>query len=174
MEVKTARLRIFQLDLSDLELCSRESGKEEFERKYGLNSSGKSTEEEINLSNMFYNSALKNPDNAMWFRLIDIVLVKENKIIGGMCFKGGPDEKGEIEIGYGLNSEKYWNNGYMTEALRPIVKWALEQKGVSAVIGVTNKDNIASQKVLKNVNMTMFKETEKFFFWKVTSDLFNR
>lgn len=174
MEIRTERLRILQLDLLDLELCSKENGKEEFERKNGLNSIGKATEEEIEFNNDFYKAALKDPDNAKWCMLIEIVLVEENKVIGGICFKGNPDENGEIEIGYGLNSEKYWNKGYMTEAVRPMVKWALEQDGISAVTASTNKDNFASQKVLKKINMIKYKETEKLFWWKVTGDLFDK
>lgn len=173
MEIRTERLRILQLDLLDLELCSKENGKEEFERKNGLNSSGKATKEEIKFDNYFYQAALKDPSNAMWFMLIQIVLIEENKVIGGLCFKGGPDENGEVEIGYGLDSESYWNKGYMTEAVRSIVKWALEQEGVSAITASTNKDNFASQKVLKKINMIKYRETEKLFWWKVTAELLN-
>lgn len=108
-------------------------------------------------------------NNSMWYMLKQIVLVTENKIIGGICFKGAPNENCEVEIGYGLDDKSYWNNGYMTEAINEILKWALSQYGISVVIAETDKENISSQRVLEKVIMIKYKETSKELWWRISN-----
>lgn len=55
------------------------------------------------------------------------VLKSEGTIIGDLGFKGVPDDKGSVEIGYGL-LEKYWNNGYATEAVGALMAWAWRRR----------------------------------------------
>ncbi|MGN0401705.1 MAG: hypothetical protein ACI4HQ_05520 [Acetatifactor sp.] len=38
-----------------------------------------------------------------WLRLWDFYLRDSNTVIGGACFMGQPNEKGEVEIGYGIS-----------------------------------------------------------------------
>ncbi len=90
-----------------MEIFTKDNGKEDFDKKIGLNNSGKSTQDEREFFNGFYQTALNDMSNSMWYMLKQIVLVTENKIIGGICFKGSPNENGEVEIGYGLDDERY-------------------------------------------------------------------
>jgi ribosomal-protein-alanine N-acetyltransferase len=69
--------------------------------------------------------------------------------IGGIGFKGAPDAEGTVEIGYGID-EEYRGNGYATEAVNGLMKWALEQKGVRCITAQTEPGNDISQKVLLN------------------------
>ena len=56
---------------------------------------------------------------------------KPGTIVGDFSFKGiSPD--GMIEIGYGLK-KGYCKNGYMTEAVKAVSAWALEQDEVTRV-----------------------------------------
>lgn len=71
--------------------------------------------------------------------------------IGGIGFKGNPDQNGIVEIGYGID-EAYQGNGYATEAVAGIVRWALKKKEVRLITAQTDPDNIISQKVLLNNN----------------------
>ena len=41
--------------------------------------------------------------------------LKTGKTIGGLCFKGKPDNEGSVEIGYGID-QNHQNHGYATEA----------------------------------------------------------
>lgn len=74
--------------------------------------------------------------------------LKDGTPVGGICFKGIPDEKGNVEIGYGID-EEYRRNGYATEAVAAISSWALEQKDVLCVQAQTDDNNEISKKVLR-------------------------
>lgn len=73
-------------------------------------------------------------------------------IIGDAGFKGVPDKKGIVEIGYeiGLSSRK---KGYATEAVNRLIEWAFKHKKVNIVIAECKKDNISSVRVLEKVGM---------------------
>ena len=162
---KTQRLRILCLDLEDMELLTRGIGAEEFEKKAGLAIS-KPNDLEKSLAKEFYELALNHEKDRLWYRLWKFISIEDNKIIGGALFKGAPDEKGEVEIGYGIDDE-YQGQGYATEAIRETVRWALEQEKVLSVKAETEKDNIPSQKVLQNIGMIKYDETETDYLWRV-------
>lgn len=67
--------------------------------------------------------------------------------IGGIGFKGVPDESGTVELGYAI-FEQYRRNGYATEAVGGITKWALANEDVRVVTAQTDADNSISQRVL--------------------------
>lgn len=56
------------------------------------------------------------------------------------------------EIGYVL-ARSYWGRGYMTEAARAVVYWALSQTGVFRVWAVCDVENVASARVLEKLGM---------------------
>ena len=56
------------------------------------------------------------------------------------------------EIGYVL-ARPFWGRGYMTEAARAVVEWALSQPEIYRVWAVCDVDNAASAKVLEKVGM---------------------
>ena len=94
---------------------------------------------------------LNYPENYIWYTLWFIELKdSENEIIGTLSFKG-IDDKGIVEIGYGIN-EGYENKGYMTEAVRAIVKWASEQPNVKQIEAEAEENNYASIRVLEKCN----------------------
>lgn len=57
-----------------------------------------------------------------------------------------------VEIGYVL-ARSYWGRGYMTEAARAVVYWALSQTGVFRVWAVCDVENVASARVLEKLGM---------------------
>ena len=94
---------------------------------------------------------LNYPENYIWYTLWFMELKdSENEIIGTLSFKG-IDDKGIVEIGYGIN-EGYENKGYMTEAVRAIVKWASEQPNVNHIEAEAEECNFASIRVLEKSN----------------------
>jgi len=110
---------------------------------------------------------LENKKDYLWSTSWEIVLKKENRIIGGLCFKGSPDEKGRVEIGYGMQDE-YRCKGYMTEAVKELINWAFSFNNVTEVIAETEKDNLPSYRVLEKAGMQKYEENEKMFWWKLT------
>ena len=68
--------------------------------------------------------------------------------IGMLGGKGGPDDAGRIEIGYGLIPEA-WGQGYATESVRALTLWLLARSEVQIVAAETSVENFASQRVLE-------------------------
>ena len=52
-----------------------------------------------------------------------------------------------VHIGYFLK-EKYWNNGYITEALKRLIQFAFEENDVYRLHTGCHKENIASEKIV--------------------------
>jgi len=83
-----------------------------------------------------------------------IVLKENGKVIGHL--KIYPDENrgkfskrnGAKYINYAL-SEKFWNTGYMTEAVARAVKYAFDEMNVELLTAVHFPHNIASKRVLE-------------------------
>lgn len=59
----------------------------------------------------------------------------------------------KVELGYVL-ARAHWGRGYMTEAVRAVVDWALKQEGVYRVWAVCDVENRASARVLEKAGMT--------------------
>jgi RimJ/RimL family protein N-acetyltransferase len=62
--------------------------------------------------------------------------------VGGVGFKDRPDERGAVEIGYGL-APSARGNGYAAEALIALIGFASEHR-VTVIVAGTDLDNIAS------------------------------
>lgn len=80
------------------------------------------------------------------------IALADGTVVGGIGFKGTPDEDGLVEVGYGIDAA-YRRTGYATEAVKGMVRWALGQPGVRCVTAQTEPDNEISQKVLLNCGL---------------------
>lgn len=58
----------------------------------------------------------------------------------------------KAEIGFVL-ARAYWNRGYMTEAIRAVVDWAVEQPEIYRVWAVCDMENPTSGRVLEKAGM---------------------
>ena len=105
-------------------------------------------------------------NNALYYTLWTLILKEENKMVGDLCFKGEPNEQGEIEIGYGMY-EDFRGRGYMREAVGAMMEWAKIQEKVLFVTAQTQKDNLASISILTKNGFEKCGESEKFFSWKL-------
>ncbi|AKE17437.1 GNAT family N-acetyltransferase [Bacillus cereus] len=95
------------------------------------------------------------------------VLRKEDDIVlGDIGFKGKPNENQTVEIGYGF-IEKYWNQGYATEAVRELIDWAFKTGEVETIIAETLLDNYSSMRVLEKLHMKRVNATETMINWKI-------
>jgi [ribosomal protein S5]-alanine N-acetyltransferase len=104
--------------------------------------------------------------NHLFSTLWTIISKEENIVVGDLCFMGEPNVAGEIEIGYGIY-EDFRKRGFMTEAVRGMVKWAEKQPNVKSIIASTFKNNIASYSVLLNNDFLMISETNTLFKWEL-------
>jgi ribosomal-protein-alanine N-acetyltransferase len=58
----------------------------------------------------------------------------------------------KAEVGYGMG-RAHWGKGYMTEAVRALIAWALGQTEIYRVWAICDVDNIASRRVMEKAGM---------------------
>lgn len=144
---ESARLRLLPLTLEML--CLMRDDIERLEKENGFVYDG---EEMTGFMAEYLSEQIRiigeTPESLMYNAFWLFIRNSDGVCVGSAAFKGLPDKNGEIELGYGIN-RKYFNNGYTTEAVGIMCRWALEQPGVEAVIAQTDTDGFASQKVLE-------------------------
>lgn len=69
-------------------------------------------------------------------------------LVGEIGYKGPPNAESVVEIGYALLPEAR-RNGYASEAVRALVRWALQREDVLRVTAETIIGNDASERVLQ-------------------------
>ena len=93
-----------------------------------------------------------------------IVVSAENIGAGLAGFKGVPDAEGSAEIGYGI-APSYQNQGYMSEAVRVLVEWALGQS-ICNVVTATEVENPASRRLLEKLGARLLAENTTSSNWE--------
>ncbi len=104
--------------------------------------------------------------NYLYNTLWTIISKSENQIVGDLCIVGEPNTEGEIEIGYGTY-EEYRGKGYMSEAVGAMIEWAKCEPDVLSIVAATDKNNIASYRILEKHNFIKSDETESLFHWRL-------
>ena len=112
-----------------------------------------------------YEVTKNDPDNYLYHSFFFIIRKIDRIVVGSADFKNVPNEKGEVEIGYGLGAE-YEHNGYMTEAVKAMCAFALAREDISAIIAETEVDNVASQRVLQRCGFKKYKQNETMW-WRL-------
>ena len=82
-----------------------------------------------------------------------IVLKENDEVIGNILQCNNPNiVMNTVELGYAIG-EKYWNNGYMTQALKLMINFMFEN-GVHKVVASHIPENLASGRVMLKCGMT--------------------
>lgn len=84
-----------------------------------------------------------------------ITLRGSDEPIGSITVVQEHPEAGYCEVGYCL-SQRYWDHGYMTEALRAVVNYVFDTTGYDWIQARYDTENEASGRVLEKAN---FRET---------------
>lgn len=83
-----------------------------------------------------------------------VVWRETGEVIGDLGWKGGPDDEGCAEIGYGLGAP-WRGRGIGTEAVGALVRWALAQPGCSSLTAEVLEDNAASRRLLERLGFAL-------------------
>ncbi|MBG9456602.1 alanine acetyltransferase [Lysinibacillus sphaericus] len=164
IELSTKRLRVIPLNAKYLELLINEEKTLEIE--LSVSSNEVFLDEELRQALKFrLSKVLEDEEDYIWYTNWVIVSKEKNCIVGGIMLKGLPNELGEVVIGY-YTFPQYQGNGYMTDTVRLMKDWLLSQSNVKYVIADTDKNNIASHKVLQKAGAMLYSESEELYFWR--------
>ncbi|GIL40356.1 GNAT family N-acetyltransferase [Roseiterribacter gracilis] len=85
-----------------------------------------------------------------------VIVLREPKrvLVGEIGYKGPPDSEATVEIGYALLPEAR-RNGYASEAVTALVRWALQRNDVLRVTAETVIGNDASERVLQRTGFRL-------------------
>ena len=91
---------------------------------------------------------MRNSAPSPWTHGFAIVERGSGATVGGCAYKGPPDERGVVEIAYGVEPA-FRRRGYAKEAAAALVEYAT-QAGVSLICAHTRPENDASARVLES------------------------
>jgi RimJ/RimL family protein N-acetyltransferase len=83
--------------------------------------------------------------------------------VGGIGFKTAPNDLDEVEIGYGI-VPSYQGRGIASEAVQALCDFSRDR--VDAILADTDRDNIASQRVLEKCGFHTVHADESFIHWR--------
>lgn len=98
-----------------------------------------------------------NSNTVNWYEFV-IKLKETNKVIGNISLM---IKEEFAEIGW-ISNSAYWNNGYMTEAVREIIKYAFHKLNITKIMSTCTNKNIASYRVMEKCDMTKIKEEKNY------------
>lgn len=94
---------------------------------------------------------------------LKVIVLKENdKMIGTIDARIFGEGLKEAEFGYCLNP-KYWNKGYMSEALKAFIQALHKELSVENVFGSFERENIASKRVMQKNEMYYYETVRRVF-----------
>ena len=162
--LRTERLRIVPLTFSQLQLCLTDLPA--LETGLGLNIAQKVITERVRRAIRMKIKKMTGLDESLhpWQTYWLVIVSGENVGAGLAGFKGIPDADGVTEIGYGI-APSHQNKGYMSEAVRALVDWALSQPSCNAVTATT-VENPASRRLLEKLGARLLAENETSTSWE--------
>ncbi len=166
---RTPRLELIPLTATELDWLVYDRTR--LERRLGVVYRGEPIEGALRtVMTAQYSRAAEDPEGYIWHTFWLIVRREDRVVIGAANFKDTPDSRGAIEIGYGLGPG-FCHNGYMTEAVRAMCRFALSNKRVTKIIAVVEPDNHASARVLMRCGFLLYRRDD-YLWWYVDSGLF--
>jgi RimJ/RimL family protein N-acetyltransferase len=92
-----------------------------------------------------------SPETTGWWTWLAVDRAS-GAITGALGFGGPPDAEGAVMIGYATYPGAE-HRGLATEATEGLVRWALEQPGVTRVCASIPQDNVPARRVAEKVGM---------------------
>ena len=96
--------------------------------------------------------AVMSMDAKIWNEYA-IQLKDESKVIGNITLEV---KETAAEIGW-ISNKKYWNCGYMSEAVHAVIEYAFSHFNVDYIFATCNDKNVASYRVMEKCNMIKIK-----------------
>ncbi|MBK8020194.1 MAG: GNAT family N-acetyltransferase [Chloroflexi bacterium] len=151
MQIKTERLTLVACPPQVAEASG--AGKRQIESILGVHIDPTWLEEDARGLLSYYAYQLREDATVVGWGIWLIIVDAQRLVIGSAGYKGKPDKRGSIEIGYGISPE-FRRQGYTFEAVRGLIEWAFGQPNVVCVTAECLPDNNGSKRILEKVGMT--------------------
>lgn len=122
------------------------------------------TEDTMDILPIIYNS-LEKSKIPTGFETWMIVEKNYKRIIGDIGFHGGPNEKGEVEIGFGLVEDER-GKGFGSESLNAIIDWLNLQESVKVIKAECLISNKSSARILKKAGLKEVNRDNELIYWE--------
>ncbi|MDH8677197.1 GNAT family N-acetyltransferase [Fusibacter bizertensis] len=166
MTLQTQRLTLIALSRLELETVLEDI--EKFTNLTGIGVGDTIIDEHLQYAfDVRLKKVLENEMNYLWNTVWIVALKEQKTMIGALMIKGVPDAKGDVIVGYGIDSS-YQRKGYASEGLNGLKDWIFSDSSVNAIFGDTDIDNYASHKVLINAGAVNFLEKNDTIWWKIS------
>ena len=159
--LETERLILWPLNIDELELLLR--SKWDFDEKYHCTYRGDALEgfmADIFAGQLKMMKAA--PEDYLMLTFWMLLRRSDRVILGSADFKAPPTD-GQVEIGYGLTAD-FEGQGYMSEAVEAMCRWAFARGDVTSIIAETETWNDRSQNLLKRCGFTLEREKETYWW----------
>lgn len=163
--IDTERLSLYPLTFSQLKLRVQEQDELAKELNISFVSPKINTEEAEAIEKSFLPALAEGLKDYLFYTMWLILRKEDRVVIGGICFHGSPDVSGEVEIGYGLESQ-FQKKGYMKETILAMLDWLRERDDVKSVIAETDPANIPSVSLLENCGFSFYENKDENVIYK--------
>lgn len=164
--LSTQRLLLIPLTLSQLKLCLTDPSTLEAELRLSI-SRDVLTERVLGAIHRKIEKMTEMEESQHLWQTYWLIVIREKEFGAGLAgFKGVSNENGSTEIGYGIDPA-YQNKGYMSEAVKALVDWALQQP-VCTTVTATTVENPASRRLLQKLGARLVTENRTSSSWEFT------
>jgi len=165
--IKTLRLNIIPLSLSSLRLYINDY--KAFCKENNLSFQEKVLADPFKRALAIKIKKIEN-DPTHWYYYTYWLMIdkKRREEVGTIGFKGLPDQKGVVEIGYGTE-KAFQNKGFMSEALKAFIKeFPDDLKRIHIIRAQVAKTNDPSVKLLEKTGFKMISSVENCHFYELS------
>lgn len=156
IEIKTDRLLIRSMTSKDVETTYAYQGDEEL-TKYMLYM----PDESIEVTAEFIRG-IEEEQNGNNPKRFEMIVLLENEHIGGVSIYIEEDDPKVGELGW-LIKKEFQGKGYITEAAKALMEYSFENLGLEKIYARCDSRNIASEKVMKKLEMFLEEEGKRFY-----------
>lgn len=97
-----------------------------------------------------------------------LIIRKDNMtVIGDAGFKGLPNDRGEVDIGYAVIREER-KKGYGFEAAKALTDWACLQPNIESVTASCSVSNAPSIRILEKLGMVQTAREQEMIDWIIS------
>lgn len=155
MNFETPRLTIRDFQAEDLTLLTPLRADHDLARFMDFNPETPERTQEWLLASIGHNQSVPR------FSHHSAIILRDQNILIGWIAVGHPENEqnaiAERAFGYALGKD-FWGKGFMTEAVRGLLRFCFEELKVKSVSAQCSKDNVASSKVLQKAGMEFVRE----------------